>query len=91
MFLIIALIAFTHSTKITQGQAVSMYSYINQFLISLMSIPVGVETFTRIGVSITRDIIHARNANFVEKDMVQYTFPSGGRFSAVNEAEEKEL
>ena len=47
LFLIIALIVFTHSMKITQGQAVSMYAYINQFLISLMSIPVGVETFTR--------------------------------------------
>ena len=53
LFLIISLIAFTHTTKITQGQAVSMYSYIHQFLISLMSIPIGVETFTRM-----RDVIN---------------------------------
>ena len=53
LFLIISLIAFTHTMKITQGQAVSMYSYIHQFLISLMSIPIGVETFTRM-----RDVIN---------------------------------
>ena len=47
IFLVFAVISFTHNTKISQGQAVSMYAYINQFLSSLMSIPVGVETFTR--------------------------------------------
>lgn len=48
VFLVIALVVFTHNTKISQGETVSMYAYINQFLISLMSIPIGVETFTRI-------------------------------------------
>lgn len=53
-FLIVALVIFTHnSIGLTQGQAVSMYSYIFQFLISLMSIPVGMETFTRM-----KDIIN---------------------------------
>ena len=53
VFLIIALVAFTHNaTGLTQGEAVSMYSYIFQFLISLMSIPIGMETFTRM-----RDVI----------------------------------
>lgn len=48
IFLVFALVVFTGSVGgISQGQAVAMYSYINQFLISLMSIPVGVETFTR--------------------------------------------
>lgn len=47
VFLVFAVVSFTHNTKITQGEAVSMYAYINQFLISLMSIPIGVETFTR--------------------------------------------
>jgi ABC-type multidrug transport system fused ATPase/permease subunit len=48
IFLVIALVVFTGSVGgISQGQAVAMYSYINQFLISLLSIPVGVETFTR--------------------------------------------
>ena len=47
IFLVLALVVLTHSTTISQGQAVSIFSYINQFLISLMSIPIGVETFTR--------------------------------------------
>lgn len=53
-FLVVALIVFTSNIKITQGDAVSMYAYINQFLISLMSIPVGVETFTRMKDVINR-------------------------------------
>jgi ABC-type multidrug transport system fused ATPase/permease subunit len=54
VFLIAGLIVFTHNATITQGQAVAMFSYINQFLISLMSIPVGVETFTRMKDVISR-------------------------------------
>lgn len=53
LFLVIGLVVFTHNTKISQGQTVAMYAYINQFLISLMSIPIGVETFTRM-----KDIIN---------------------------------
>jgi len=53
IFLVFAVVTFTHNAKITQGEAVSMYAYVNQFLISLMSIPVGVETFTRM-----KDIIN---------------------------------
>jgi len=48
VFLVISVIIFSQNTGLTQGQAVSMYAYINQFLISLMSVPIGVETFTRI-------------------------------------------
>jgi ABC-type multidrug transport system fused ATPase/permease subunit len=53
VFLVVAIIVLTHRSTITQGEAVSMYAYINQFLVSLMSIPVGVETFTRM-----RDVIN---------------------------------
>ena len=53
IFLIISLVVFTHNTKISQGETVAMYAYINQFLSSLMSIPIGVETFTRM-----KDIIN---------------------------------
>jgi hypothetical protein len=49
IFLVSALIIFTsHNSNLTQGDAIAMYAYINQFLISLMSIPIGVEIFTRI-------------------------------------------
>lgn len=47
IFLVIALVVFTHNSKISQGETVSMYAYINQFLISLMSIPISIETYAR--------------------------------------------
>ena len=54
-FLILGIVVFTHSSiNLSLGQSVSMYTYINQFLISLMSIPMGVETFTRIKDIISR-------------------------------------
>ncbi len=57
VFLIIALLFFTHdNVGLTQGQAITMYAYINQFLISLLSIPVGVEMFT-----IIRDVVKRLN------------------------------
>jgi len=44
----------------------------------------GTQTFQKIGVSIDKDIIHAKNANFLVKDMVEYSFPAGagGRITA---------
>jgi hypothetical protein len=71
----------------------------NQYRIKLKALPTsvtelapsggsGTQTFTQIGVSTTKDVIHVRNSNFVAKDMVEYTFPSGGRFTA-NAGEEK--
>lgn len=55
IFLILSIVIFTHSSvNLSQGQAVSMYAYLNQFLISLMSIPVGVEMFTRLKDIISR-------------------------------------
>jgi ABC-type multidrug transport system fused ATPase/permease subunit len=55
IFLVLALIIFTNdNVKLTQGEAIAMYSYINQFLGSLLSIPVGMEMFTRMGDVIGR-------------------------------------
>ena len=48
IFLVAAVIIFSQNAGLTQGQAVSMYAYINQFLMSLMSVPIGVETFARV-------------------------------------------
>ncbi len=42
----------------------------------------GTQTFTKIGVSITKDIVHVKNSNFAVKDLIQYSFPEGGRFTA---------
>lgn len=51
-FLIAAIIIFTSNGDISQGDAVAMYAYVNQFLGSLMSIPVSFEIITRM-----RDIV----------------------------------
>ena len=42
----------------------------------------GVQTFTKIGVSPTKDIVHVRDSNYQVKDLLEYTFPEGGRFTA---------
>jgi ABC-type multidrug transport system fused ATPase/permease subunit len=46
-FLIAAIIIFTSGGDISQGDAVAMYAYVNQFLGSLMSIPVSFEIIAR--------------------------------------------
>ena len=49
VFLVVAIVIFTYNNGgLTQGQTISMYMYINEFLFSLMVIPVAVETFMRI-------------------------------------------
>lgn len=53
-FLVATLILFTNgNSTISQGETVAMFSYISQFLASLLSIPVGVNIFVRM-----KDIIN---------------------------------
>jgi hypothetical protein len=65
----------------------------NLYTISVKSLPTsatviaasggtGTQTFNKIGVSITRDIIHARDSSFAVGDMLEYEFPVDGRFTA---------
>ena len=72
----------------------------NQYRITLKGLPTdasalaptggsGDQTFQKIGISTTKDIVHIKNASYSEKDLLQYTFPSGGRFSASTVTEEK--
>jgi hypothetical protein len=50
-------VIFTNKNiNLSQGEAIAMYSYINQFLNSLLSIPVGMEMFTRM-----KDVIQRLN------------------------------
>jgi hypothetical protein len=42
----------------------------------------GTQTFTKIGISLDRDVIHAKNAAFTVGDLVEYIYPSGGRFTS---------
>lgn len=49
VFLVVAVAFFTHDrVGLSHGAAISIYTYINNFLNSLMSVPIFVETFTRI-------------------------------------------
>ena len=47
----------------------------------------GTQTFTKIGVSVDKDIVHVKDANFAVKDMIEYSFPVGGRFTASDDGE----
>jgi len=42
----------------------------------------GTQTFSKIGVSIDKDIVHVRDSNFAEDDMLEYNYPVGGNFGA---------
>jgi hypothetical protein len=75
----------------------------NQYRITLKALPdsatalaptggtATTQTFTKIGVAADKDIVHVRNANFAEKDMVEYSFPAGegGRFVTSTNTESK--
>jgi hypothetical protein len=60
---------------------------------SPISIPAGsgsgTQAFLKIGLSIDKDIVHVKDSNFTEGDMLEYTFPTDGRFDVETEEEEK--
>jgi hypothetical protein len=47
----------------------------------------GTQKFTRIGVSTDKDIVHARNSNFLVGDLIRYTYPAGGKFTVLDGAD----
>ena len=42
----------------------------------------GTQTFTKIGVSLDKDIVHLKDSNFSRFEMLEYTFPADGNFSS---------
>jgi hypothetical protein len=55
VFLLLSLVVFTHDNiNLSQGEAIAMFSYISQFLNSIMLLPIGVETFSRMKDVISR-------------------------------------
>ena len=65
----------------------------NQWRISLKALPnsavissiaggSGTQTFTRIGISFDKEIIHIRNSGFAQYDMIEYSYPAAGHFAA---------
>ena len=49
----------------------------------------GTQTFTKIGISLDKDIVHVRNSAFQVKDMLEYSYPVDGRFDVSSVDEEK--
>ena len=49
----------------------------------------GTQTFTKIGISTDKDIVHVKNSDYASKDMLEYSFPEGGRFTAATSPETK--
>jgi hypothetical protein len=49
----------------------------------------GTQTFSRIGISLDKDIVHIKDSNFAVEDMLEYSFPVDGRFGVATEEEEK--
>lgn len=45
----------------------------------------GTQTFSRIGVSKDKNIVHIKNSFFSQKDMLEYEFPAAGNFEADEE------
>jgi hypothetical protein len=41
----------------------------------------GSQKFTKVGISVDKDIFHVKNHGFALNDMVRYTYPAGGRFT----------
>lgn len=49
----------------------------------------GTQKFSAIGISTDKDVFHIRNNGFATKDMLEYSFPVGGRFTTVSGAQQK--
>jgi hypothetical protein len=49
----------------------------------------GTQAFSKIGISLDKDIVHIKNSNFTKDDMIEYSFPVDGRFEAVEPEQEK--
>jgi hypothetical protein len=95
----------TAATGLTNGRTYFVASFAatatpNQYRITIKELPdsltvlsptggTGTQTFNKIGVAPDKDIVHIPNSNFAEKDMIEYIFPVGGRFTASSVDETK--
>jgi hypothetical protein len=57
----------------------------NGSVISSISGGSGTQTFTQVGVSLDKDIIHIKDNGFIVNDMLRYDYPVAGRFEANEE------
>jgi hypothetical protein len=59
----------------------------NAAVITSISGGTGIQSFQQIGISLDKDIFHVKDNGFEALDMLEYTYPEGGRFG-VNAADE---
>jgi hypothetical protein len=51
----------------------------------------GTQSFTRIGLSVDRDIVHIRNSSYAVGDLLRYTYSAGARFTLSDAADVKDF
>jgi hypothetical protein len=51
----------------------------------------GTQTFTKIGISLDKDVFHIKNHGYVANDMLRYDYPVGGRFTVGSLDQEKDF
>lgn len=51
----------------------------------------GTQRFTQIFISLDRDIFHVKDNGFQEKDMIEYSYPVGGRFGVETLDQQKDF
>jgi hypothetical protein len=57
--------------------------------ISISGTGSGTQTFSRIGISLDKDILHIPNSSFSVDDLIEYSFPVDGRFGVAEVEQEK--
>ena len=71
-------------TDFAPGQSAGLFTMSISSLPDGASISVaggsGTQTFSQIGISLDKDIIHVKDSNFQEGDMLEYTHPQNGAF-----------
>lgn len=66
----------------TDTYAFTLKEYPDDVAVITVSGGTGTQTFKRIGLSLDKNVLHAKDSLFNQRDMVLYQFPENGRFGA---------
>ena len=50
----------------------------------------GTQTFTKIGVSVDKDVVHIKDSDYTLGDMIRYDYPVGGAFTTASASDQKD-
>jgi hypothetical protein len=70
------------STTYTMTLRTQPTGFAGSALLTSISGGTGTQTFTKIGVSLTKDFIHIQNHGLTEFDMLKYAYPAAGRVTS---------